>query len=42
MPVFAGMSTELILEKLTGHQINRCPVCNRGVMRLFEPPGELG
>jgi len=41
MPVFAGMSTEQILEKLTGHQINRCPVCNKGVMRLLRPPGEL-
>ena len=41
MPVFAGMSTEQILEKLTGHQINRCPVCNKGVMRLLGPPGEL-
>jgi hypothetical protein len=41
MPVFAGMSTEQILEKLTGHQINRCPVCKKGVMRLLGPPGEL-
>jgi len=32
---------KFILSQITGRQINRCPVCNQGVMRLLRPPGEL-
>ena len=40
-PAFAGMSTEFIINHLTGLQMNRCPVCHQGIMRLLGPPGEL-
>jgi hypothetical protein len=39
-PVFAGMDMVLLVLLLTGRQIDRCPVCNQGIMRPLRPPGQ--